>query len=130
MNYPIQGDQLTVEMLQGLYPFCDYDTLYRFIHELNQYDVFDNEADLNEYLIEWVEFDVENRDDDDDDDDEYNIHPLSDDIQNQATMFKQRRLFRDSIHQDLIVAAMHPNRIQKQLDQFDDIEDFFNAIGC
>jgi len=128
MNYPIQGDQLTVEMLQGLYPFGGYDMLYRFLHNLNQYDVFDNEADLNEYFIEWVEFDIENRDDDDDD--EYNIHPLSDDIQNQATMFNQRRLFRDSIHQDLIAAAMHPNRIKKQLDQFDDIEDFFETIGC
>jgi hypothetical protein len=130
MNYPIQGDQLTVEMLQGLYPFGGYDTLYRFIHDLNQYDVFDNEADLNEYFIGWLEFDMQNRDDDDDDDDEYNIHHLSDDIQNQAKMFKQRRFFRDNIHQDLITAAMHPNRIQKQIDQFDDIEAYFDAIGC
>jgi hypothetical protein len=235
MNYPIQGDQLTVEMLQGLYPFGGYDTFYRFIHDLNQYDVFDNEADLNEYFIGWLEFDMQNRDDD-----EHNIHPLSDDIQNQAnittmnypiqtdqltvgmlrgvyqfddetlyqrlideygdiiyeteedlidmmqvfedlnnedgyddddedeeeyeginwetfdlqylnpdnypkdhhrwtfkylilnqaTMFKQRRIFKYTIHQDLIAAAMHPNRIQKQLEQFDDIEAYFDAIGC
>ncbi|GMF35595.1 unnamed protein product [Phytophthora lilii] len=42
----------------------------------------------------------------------------------------QKRLFREYIAEELIASAMHPSRIQKQLDGYDDIEDFFESMGC
>ncbi|GMF24301.1 unnamed protein product [Phytophthora lilii] len=66
-------------------------------------------------------------------DHEYEEHPVNyilEELQDQVQFFKQRRFFKKHIKEELIAGAMHPIRIQKQLDQFDDIEDFFEAIGC
>ena len=41
-----------------------------------------------------------------------------------------RNYFRDHIHEELITEAMKPCRIQAQMSQFDNIEDFFVAMGC
>jgi hypothetical protein len=38
--------------------------------------------------------------------------------------------FRSNITKELIAVAMHPCRIQAQLNQYDDIESFFTAMGC
>jgi hypothetical protein len=139
MNYPIQGDQLTVEMLRGVYQFDD-ETLYqRFIYDYE--DISFESMDDAEAEMESYEIDMQVHDSLEDGYDEYYndnedngfdgfVRPLLDEIIVKATMFKQRRIFKYTIHQDLIVAAMHPNRIQKQLDQFDDIEAYFDAIGC
>ena len=40
-----------------------------------------------------------------------------------------RNSMRNTVHEDLIAAAMHPCRIQAQMVQFDDIESYFTAIG-
>ncbi|DAC81613.1 TPA_asm: hypothetical protein [Phytophthora water mold MELD virus] len=41
-----------------------------------------------------------------------------------------KRLFRSQIAEELIATVMHPCRIQNQMNQFDDIEQFFTAMGC
>ncbi|KAE9105356.1 hypothetical protein PF007_g13463 [Phytophthora fragariae] len=38
--------------------------------------------------------------------------------------------FRNQIAEELIANVMHPCRIQNQMNQFDDIEQFFTAMGC
>jgi hypothetical protein len=43
---------------------------------------------------------------------------------------QHKTTFEENIQQDLIAAAMQPNRIKKQIDQFDDIEAYFESIGC
>jgi hypothetical protein len=55
---------------------------------------------------------------------------LMSDIKNQAMVFQQRMLMKGTILNDLIAIIMHPSRIQKQLEMFDDIEDYFESIGC
>jgi hypothetical protein len=42
----------------------------------------------------------------------------------------QRQLMNHYVLEELISVVMHPSRIKKQMDQYDDIEDFFDAIGC
>jgi len=42
----------------------------------------------------------------------------------------QRELMNQYVLEELISVVMHPSRIRKQMDQYDDIEDFFDAIGC
>ena len=38
--------------------------------------------------------------------------------------------FKNQITKELIASAMKPSRIEAQMNQFDNIEDFFEAIGC
>jgi hypothetical protein len=135
MNYPIQADELTIDMLRGVYQFSDERLYQGFINELYNEDVYDSMDDLIDEMSSF-EIDMQVYESLENDFEDYynafedNTHPLIDDITNQAMMFKQRRFFKEAIHKDLITAAMHLNRIQKQIDQFDDIEDFFKAIGC
>ena len=37
---------------------------------------------------------------------------------------------RNTVHEDLIATVMHPCRIQAQMEQFDDIESYFEMMGC
>ncbi|GMF27134.1 unnamed protein product [Phytophthora lilii] len=57
------------------------------------------------------------------------VHPLASDIIVQSAKFLHKRL-NAYIKEELVAEAMHPNRIQKQLDHYENIEDFFEAIGC
>lgn len=43
---------------------------------------------------------------------------------------RQRKYFKSNIEEELIASAMKPCRIEAQMNQFDNIEDFFEAIGC
>lgn len=39
-----------------------------------------------------------------------------------------KRIFKNQLTEELIAAAMHPRRIQAQMDQFEDIEEYFEAM--
>ncbi|GMF38046.1 unnamed protein product [Phytophthora lilii] len=39
-------------------------------------------------------------------------------------------IFTSQITEELIAKAMHPSRLMKQLNNFDNIEDFFESMGC
>ncbi|GMF63758.1 unnamed protein product [Phytophthora fragariaefolia] len=41
-----------------------------------------------------------------------------------------KKIFSLQIAEELIASAMHPSRIQKQLNNFNDIEKFFESMGC
>jgi hypothetical protein len=63
---------------------------------------------------------------------EYREHPIQsmlETLQNRVKSFERRR-FINCIKGELIAAVMHPSRLQKQLEQCDDIEAFFDANGC
>ncbi|EGZ14353.1 hypothetical protein PHYSODRAFT_303512 [Phytophthora sojae] len=42
---------------------------------------------------------------------------------------KHKAYFKSHIAQELIAVTMHPNRIQDQMNQFDDIEQYFTGMG-
>ncbi|KAJ8571726.1 hypothetical protein ON010_g5109 [Phytophthora cinnamomi] len=40
-----------------------------------------------------------------------------------------KRNFKNNVLKELIVEAMHPSRVMKQMESFDDIEDLFESMG-
>ncbi|GMF37327.1 unnamed protein product [Phytophthora lilii] len=62
----------------------------------------------------------------------YKLH-FHEQIKAKANIFidkRTQRLFREQIFEELIATVMHPSRMMKQMQQFDDIEDFFESMGC
>ncbi|GMF33089.1 unnamed protein product [Phytophthora lilii] len=50
-------------------------------------------------------------------------------VEGLATL-NNKKIFREQICEEIIASAMHPSRMMKQMQQFDDIEDFFESMGC
>jgi hypothetical protein len=57
-------------------------------------------------------------------------HPLASDIEVQLGKFHHKRFMNGYVLEEVTAMAMHPSRLQKQLEQCDDIEAFFDANGC
>ncbi|KAE9078444.1 hypothetical protein PF007_g23862 [Phytophthora fragariae] len=51
-------------------------------------------------------------------------------INEQNAKRNHHKHFRNQIAEELIANVMHPCRIQQQMNQFDDIEQFFTPMGC
>jgi hypothetical protein len=52
-----------------------------------------------------------------------------DSIKNKVNQFAHKKIFRSQISEELIAEAMHPRRMMKQMNTFNDIEDFFESMG-
>jgi len=105
----IRSDEITIEMLRGLYKF-EKDWYYQlFMDQIEDGVVYSCDDELEEAMSDFEgEMDEVERD----------------------CLLAHKQLMKESIHNELIAVMMHPSRLQKQLDQYDDIEAFFDAIGC